>query len=110
VARHLLSSWINRGTSSFFPSGTLVVNLAGSLALGFLFGFWYAGDGAPGLAWALLGVGFLGSFTTVSSWSLQTLYLSEEGRNRAAAFNVIATLGGCLALAWLGLLLGVWLG
>jgi fluoride exporter len=63
-----------------FPWGTLVVNVSGALAAGIcaaLLSNWHTGETAS-LAWRLGIVGFLGSYTTVSSFSLQTLALAHE--------------------------------
>jgi len=87
-----------------FPFGTLVVNVTGTLCLG-----WVLGRAALGDAWlashpaqALVVVGLLGSYTTVSSFSLQTLALLQAGTARLALFNAVLTMGLCLGAAWLG--------
>lgn len=95
-----------------FPWGTLVVNLSGALAIGFGFGLVPGGtdmDGwTQGPAWQFAGLGFLGSYTTVSSFSLQTLALAHDRKWRSVAANVIASVGGCLAAAAAGLVAGAW--
>lgn len=85
--------FLDRGTHW----GTLAVNLAGSLALGFL-----AGRGVSGHPMALLGTGFCGGLTTYSAFAVQTV---NRGA-RAGALYAAATVLGCLALAWLGYRLG----
>ncbi|MDN3556098.1 fluoride efflux transporter FluC [Halomonas maura] len=84
----LAARWLGRA----FPWGTLMVNLGGTLALGALAARlgWPPGD-SP--AWLGLAVGGLGGFTTVSSFSLQTLSLWQAGRAAAALANGLATLG-----------------
>ena len=77
--------------------GTLVVNLAGSFVLGVL-----TSAGVSAAAMALLGTGFCGGLTTYSSFSMQTV---ESGPRRGAAY-VVMTIGGCLATAALGWVLG----
>lgn len=89
-----------------FPWGTLAVNLSGALLMGLLAGgLGLPGPEGPNPGWALLAVGLLGGYTTVSSFSLQTLLLWRQGRTGAALVNVLATL--LVGLAALGL--GVWL-
>lgn len=95
-----------------FPWGTLAVNLSGALALGFVVGMapWGAGvaAGPHGFVWQFFGLGVLGSYTTVSSFSLQTLALVHARRWRPVAANIITSVGGCLAAALAGLLAGAW--
>ncbi|WP_111414841.1 fluoride efflux transporter FluC [Billgrantia lactosivorans] len=103
MARLAVSDLLARLAGTAFPWGTLVVNLSGALLAGGLAG-WLAppeGDGLPG-GWALLMVGLLGGYTTVSSLSLQSLTLWQSGRRRAALANLSATLIAGLALVGLG--------
>ncbi|SFU92755.1 fluoride efflux transporter CrcB [Halomonas korlensis] len=97
-----VSAWLGAG----FPWGTLAVNLSGALLMGLLAGaVGLPGPEAPRPGWALLAVGLLGGYTTVSSFSLQTLLLWRQGRTGAALANVLVTLlAGFAALG-----LGVWL-
>lgn len=87
------------------PWGTLLVNLAGSLAIGFL-AFCRNGEGyhwlqAEGRAFLLLGI--LGGFTTFSSFSLQTLeMLLAEKWSQALGYSS-ASLFGCVLAAWIGM-------
>lgn len=98
MARLAVGDAVARRLGSAFPWGTLAVNLSGALAMGGL-------AGAPGLSWQLLAIGLLGGYTTVSSFSLQTLTLWQQRRPLAALANVAVTLvAGLLAL-----LLGWWL-
>jgi len=92
---------------STFPWGTLTVNVSGALLIGIL-----AGSAAPWLteeqflSWHLAIVGMLGSYTTVSSFSVQTLSLWQSGQLRNALWNVIASLVLCVIAAMLGALIG----
>ena len=103
-ARYLLSGWVAERLGAGWPYGTLAVNLLGSLALGFI-----AELGARSAAMSLevrllLTTGFMGGFTTYSTFNYETLKLLQDGRMGAAALNVGLTLLGALA----GALLGVW--
>jgi fluoride exporter len=103
MARLAVGEVVGRRLGTTFPWGTLGVNLSGALLMGLLAGL--PGGVAEGPAWSLLAIGLLGGYTTVSSFSLQTLMLWRQGRLPAALANVVGTLGaGILALA-----LGVWL-
>jgi CrcB protein len=98
VARFLLHIAVQRRTASAFPTGTLAVNVLGSLALGILHGAGVTGDAA-----LLMGTAFLGSFTTFSTWMLETESLRERGEGGVAAANVIVShaLGlAAVALGW----------
>jgi CrcB protein len=107
VIRFLVSSgiyqWLGRG----FPYGTLVVNVMGSFLLGLLtetlilqritITFEYR---------AAILIGFIGSFTTFSTFSLETFYLLEQGHLSKAALNIAASISACVLAIWLGLLCG----
>jgi fluoride exporter len=101
LARYWLSGAVARRCGETFPLGTLVVNLSGCLLIG-----WLAGGGRAG-GWSgpvalFATTGFLGGFTTFSSFSLQTLNLLQGGEARRALANIAATLLLCLAAVWLG--------
>lgn len=97
VARLLLGSAVSRRLGRGLPYGTLAVNCAGAALLGLVTGLLSAGD-----ALLLAGVGFLGSFTTFSTWMHESDRLGAEGRTRAALVYLAGSLLLGLALAWLG--------
>lgn len=84
-----------------FPLGTLAVNVSGAFLLGLL-----AGVGLGGDARLLLGLGALGSYTTFSTWMVETQRVGEVGKRRLAAANVVLSIGlglGAVALGrWIG--------
>ncbi len=107
LARFWLSQWIdNRTGGGRFPWGTLAVNAFGALLIGLALG-WTSGPAWTSWLWLLLVVGVLGSFTTVSSFSLQVLGVAEQddGLRRALVY-VLLTLGGGLVLVAIGHALG----
>lgn len=90
-----------------FPWGTLAINVAGSLFIGWLMA--RLGGLEPGPAarvQSLLVVGFCGGFTTFSTFSWQTLDLLQRGNWLAAGLNVALSFVLCLAAVWLGYRLG----
>lgn len=106
AARFFVSGLVARGIGETFPWGTITVNVTGTLALGTLAALAaLPGAGGPDPAspgWQFAAVGFLGSYTTVSSFSLQTLALARDGEIGRAAGNVALSLGLCLAAAAAG--------
>lgn len=102
LARFHLTAWIDRRTRTPLSVGTLTVNTLGAFLLGLLVGAIGGSSGQP-VASALAMTGFCGSFTTVSSWSLQTLTLARSHRLTAAVFNLAATLVAGLGALVLGL-------
>jgi fluoride exporter len=107
MARFALSNAVTRQLGERFPWGTLAVNLSGALLIGILAGAVLGqADAATGdLGWHLAVVGFLGSYTTVSSFSLQTLAFMHDRKWRAAGLNIALSLGLCIGLAALGFVL-----
>ncbi len=98
LARFALHGAMQRHSASAFPYGTLAVNLLGSLALGVLHGAGVTGDAA-----LLASTAFLGSFTTFSTWMLESERLAGEGRRGLALANVAISLVlglGAVALGW----------
>jgi fluoride exporter len=90
-----------------FPWGTLVVNVSGAIAIGIVAAHALAGGWVQEpAAWHLAVVGLLGSYTTVSAFSIQTLALVLEGTPGRAAMNVVASVGLCLIGAFAGFALG----
>jgi CrcB protein len=106
IARVLLSEWIAALTGPQFPWGTIVVNVIGSFAIGFLLALTGV-DGQPFVyspAGQFLAVGVLGGFTTFSAFSAQTLGLLQQGDPAGAALNVILSVAVSLVAAWIGFL------
>jgi fluoride exporter len=106
ISRFFLSGVVGRRIGETFPWGTLLVNVSGALAIGAFAGAARAVGGifASDIFRDLIVVGLFGGYTTVSSFSLQTLNLALDGEQRLAAFNVVASAGLCL----LGVAAGFW--
>jgi fluoride exporter len=98
LLRFHLEAVVQSRSSSEFPFGTLAVNLLGSFLLGLLTGLGVTGD-----TLLLAGTGLLGSFTTFSTWMLETERATEDGESRVALANLvvpIATGLGAAAAGW----------
>ena len=84
-----------------FPWGTLVVNIIGSFILGYMF-FAFAFDGSLSNEWrAFLGIGILGAFTTMSTFSVETMALFGDNEVPKAMTNILLNVGGSLGAVWL---------
>lgn len=101
IARFLLDGAVSARTASGFPFGTLVVNLTGAFVLGALVGVAASAD-----TMRLLGTGFLGGYTTFSTWMFESHRLAEDGDGRGGGVNVAVGLVAGILLAWLGRKLG----
>jgi CrcB protein len=104
IARYLVSGWIYGLVGTRLPYGTLAVNVAGSLLLGLVaaLGTGRIGVVTPELR-ALVAIGFLGAFTTFSTFSLESFRLLEEGSYLFAAVNMAGNLVLCLAATGAGI-------
>ena len=107
IARFWVSGVVARRYGETFPWGTLAVNVTGAAAIGVLAALLLA-PGSPafghGPAWSGLAIGLLGSYTTVSSFSLQTLALARSGETGRALANIALSLLLCLAATTAALL------
>lgn len=97
ILRFELDGLVQGKLDSEFPLGTLVVNGLGSLLLGVLVGLDVAGH-----AMLIAGTATLGSFTTFSTWMLETERLAEDGAGGLATANILGSIVLGLAAAGLG--------
>ncbi|MDX8413000.1 MAG: fluoride efflux transporter CrcB [Mariprofundales bacterium] len=102
VMRWLIASSIQRLAGTSFPWGTLMVNALGSFLLGFLFVWLIERSSSGELLRMAITVGFLGAFTTFSTYSLESIRLLQSGSFGLAAANIIGQVVLCLPLTWLG--------
>ncbi|MFO7766420.1 MAG: fluoride efflux transporter CrcB [Pelovirga sp.] len=104
VTRYLLTLWTQHLAGRDFPYGTLLINVTGSFLLGLLLTmgvrqFPVSPDFRLGLS-----VGFLGGFTTFSTFSYQTLVMLEEGSYWSAGANILFNVILCLVGVFAGML------
>lgn len=105
LSRYALGGYINSTTGWAFPLGTFAINVTGSFILGFA--------GTFGLERFIVNpnyrtaftVGFVGAYTTFSTWSFETLRLIEDGSYGLALANAVGSLVAGLVAVWLGVVL-----
>ncbi len=103
VMRWLMASGIQKMAGGAFPWGTFAVNALGSFMLGFLFVWLIERSTASDLLRLALTVGFMGAFTTFSTYSLESVRLLQEGAFSLAFGNIAGQVVVCLGLTWLGI-------
>jgi CrcB protein len=101
LARFLLDALVSSAGGARFPLGTLLVNLSGALVLGLLAGIALSGD-----AYLLAGTAVIGSYTTFSTWMLESHRLAEDGLRWLLWANVGLSLVLGVGAGALGRLLG----
>ena len=106
VLRFWMSGWVTGMLGRGFPYGTLLVNVSGSLLMGFLYVMLIDKFNASAEWRAVLLIGLLGGFTTFSSFSMETFNLLEAGEISKALMNIILSVAVCLTATWLGVVLG----
>ena len=106
ISRYLVSEMVYTVWGAGMPYGTLTVNIVGSLLLGIVAQISLTGNFLSNNASSFIGIGFLGAFTTFSTFSVQTLELLESGSLLKALLNVSLNLILCLIGAWGGLSIG----
>ena len=102
LARFVLDGAIGAGLGRSLPFGTFAINVSGAFLLGLLSGLALSGD-----ALVLAGTATLGSYTTFSTWMLESHRLREEGELAAALGNSLVSLAAGLVAVAVGRSLGV---
>lgn len=105
ISRYLVSGWVYALAGRSLPWGTLAVNVLGSLLLGFLI---ESGMRSTLLSAQLrmgIATGFMGGFTTFSTFSYETVRLLEDGSYLQAGTNAVLSVVVCVVFAGLGIYL-----
>jgi CrcB protein len=105
AARFVVDGTVRSRVTSRVPVGTIVINLTGSLLLGFLTGL-VVFHRAPSALTLVAGTGLCGGYTTFSTASFETVRLLQQGELASAGINLGLTVGGTLVAAAAGMALG----
>jgi CrcB protein len=106
TSRYHLEGWVSNRWPTAFPWGTFVVNVSGCLVLGFIFTLLTERLlPHPDIRTALT-IGFVGAYTTFSTFAFETLRLGEEGAVGLALANVVASVAAGIAAMWFGTVIG----
>ncbi|MCH9669971.1 MAG: fluoride efflux transporter CrcB [Gammaproteobacteria bacterium] len=105
LLRYWMASWLYGWLGRGFPIGTLAVNVLGSLAMGYLWIVMAARLEPNSPLRAGIMIGFLGAFTTFSTFSLETVALMQSGDLGKAALNILSSVVLCVAACALGMVL-----
>lgn len=105
IVRFGVAQFIRTSFPTFFPVSTLFINVSGSLAIGL---FYEAMKNSAHLQTLslFLAVGFLGAFTTFSTFSFETIQLLREGAALHALINVGSSVLMCLSSTYVGIVIG----
>jgi fluoride exporter len=102
LARYLLGGWLARVTGGVIPWETFLINVSGSLAIGACAAALDRGSFSSPVVRMSTMVGFLGGFTTFSTFALETHRLAEDAQRTSALLYVLLTNIAALAAVWMG--------
>lgn len=106
VFRYWAANGVYWLTGRQFPYGTLFVNVSGCFLMGLLFVLLERVDSISPQLRALLLIGFLGGYTTFSSFSIETLNLFENGEWLSGLLNIVLSFSLCMIATWIGVIGG----
>lgn len=101
AVRFMVDGFMRQRFKTALPWGTILINVSGSLALGFLAGLLMRGQ-APESLFLIVGTGFLGGYTTFSTASLETIRLIQSGRTGLALINGLGSMAASVLAAAAG--------
>jgi CrcB protein len=102
ITRYVVDQVVQHRTGARLPYGTFLINVTGSLLLGLVTGL-AAHHGLPATPTVILGAGFAGGFTTLSTWAWESLALVEADNLLPALLNIVGSVAAGLAAAAAGL-------
>ncbi|WP_420178564.1 fluoride efflux transporter CrcB [Paenarthrobacter sp. TA1.8] len=106
AVRFMVDGFMRQRFKTALPWGTILINVSGSLALGFLAGLLMRGQ-APEPLFLIVGTGFLGGYTTFSTASLETIRLIQSGRTGLALLNSLGSMAASVLAAAAGVGFGL---
>jgi CrcB protein len=106
VLRYVVDQLVQHRTRGDFPYGTLLINVSGSFVLGLVVGL-SAHHGLDATPTIVIGAGFAGGFTTLSTWAWETVALAEAGELLEVSLNVVGSVAAGLVAAAAGLALAL---
>lgn len=106
AVRFIVDGFVRQRLTTALPWGTILINVTGSLALGFLAGLVMRGQAAESL-FLILGTGFLGGYTTFSTASLETIRLIQSGRTGLALINGLGSMAASVLSAAAGVVISL---
>lgn len=104
LCRYFLSGWTYDLLGRAFPYGTFAVNTLGAFFIGLIMEFGMRSTAISQEMRIGLTIGFLGGFTTFSTFSYETFRLLEDGELFTASANVLASVLACLLFTWFGII------
>ncbi|MEH7081214.1 fluoride efflux transporter CrcB [Neobacillus drentensis] len=107
ILRFQLGKWITSKTTYKFPLATWIINISGSFVLGIL-AVLHLGKGIPDWLWLLCGTGFLGAYTTFSTFGYETIQMLQKRETKHAVFYVSTSVLLGILFAWIGSILGTY--
>lgn len=105
ISRFLLGQWITKKTPDTFPFGTWIINISGSFALGVLVVL-HLDHTIPDWLWLLLAPGFLGAYTTFSTFGYEVIHMMEQKDTRRTAIYIVTSVLLGIISASIGGLIG----
>jgi CrcB protein len=105
-ARYLIGGWVADRLSPSFPYGTLVINVSGSFVIGLFLALITERFSAPAGLRLFFAIGFLGAYTTFSTFSFESLALIQDRAYLAAAANVVGSVVLSLLAVTVGAVIG----
>lgn len=106
IARYLIDGWISNSVLTPFPVSTFVINVTGSFALGLFMTLATERFAIDSNLRPLIAIGFIGAYTTFSTFGLETVRLIEDGSRALALANVALSVGVGIVAVFAGILVG----